>query len=102
MTIKSQRIGKRIRERRIELGLTQTQLGAPNYSYAHISSIESGRRGGSLECFVELAHRLDLPLEDLIEQNKCGCGVYKPKSQAKCWACSLEDTAAAWRKKRLV
>lgn len=52
--------GKRIRERREELGLSQRDLDeATSYSYAYVSRIEAGARTPSLSAVIEFAEALD-------------------------------------------
>jgi transcriptional regulator with XRE-family HTH domain len=56
---KSKAIGKRIRARRIELGLTQRSIGEPGSSYAYISRVESGERSPSIEALIAIAEKLE-------------------------------------------
>ena len=56
---KAKAVGKRIRERRLELGLTQRSIGEPGSSYAYISRIESGERSPSIEALVAIAEKLE-------------------------------------------
>ena len=56
---KPKAVGKRIRARRLELGLTQRSIGEPGSSYAYISRIESGGRSPSIEALVVIADKLD-------------------------------------------
>ncbi|MBA3735681.1 MAG: helix-turn-helix transcriptional regulator [Actinobacteria bacterium] len=52
--------GKRIRERREELGLSQRDLDeGTSYSYAYVSRIEAGARTPSLSAVIEFADALD-------------------------------------------
>lgn len=51
-------IGRRLRERRLELGLSQRDLAAPGVSYAYISRIEAGARRPSVRALRQLAPRL--------------------------------------------
>lgn len=55
---KSKAVGKRIRARRLELGLTQRSIGEPGSSYAYISRIESGERSPSIEALIAIAEKL--------------------------------------------
>lgn len=52
-------VGRRIRARRLELGLSQRDLSGPGATYAYVSRIESGQRVPSLSVLIELAERLD-------------------------------------------
>jgi transcriptional regulator with XRE-family HTH domain len=52
-------IGRRIHQRRIELGLSQRQLSGPGVSYAYISRIEAGARRPSVRALRRLAPKLN-------------------------------------------
>jgi transcriptional regulator with XRE-family HTH domain len=52
------RTGKRIAERRRELGLSQRQLATEHVSYAYISRIEAGKRRPSWSALIALAAKL--------------------------------------------
>ena len=56
---KPKAVGKRIRARRLELGLTQRSIGEPGSSYAYISRIESGERSPSIEALIAIAEKLE-------------------------------------------
>ncbi len=60
-------LGDRIRARRKELGLTQTQLGGGNLTKGFISLVEKGRAKPSLETLLLLAERLDKPVGYFLE-----------------------------------
>ena len=51
-------LGQRIRSRRKELGLTQSQLGGEELTKGFISLIERGRTKPSIETLILLAGRL--------------------------------------------
>jgi transcriptional regulator with XRE-family HTH domain len=51
-------IGERIRQRRLELGLSQRGLAVPGVSYAYVSRIESNSRQPSTKTLRKLAPRL--------------------------------------------
>jgi transcriptional regulator with XRE-family HTH domain len=51
-------IGRRLRQRRERLGLTQRELSEPGVSYAYISRIESGARTPSMKALRKLAPKL--------------------------------------------
>ena len=55
-------LGDRIRVRRKELGLTQSQLGGKKLSKAFISLLETGRTQPSIDSLVWLARRLKKPV----------------------------------------
>lgn len=58
-------VGRRLHEARARAGLTIRQLSFPGCSPAYISLLESGRRTPSLQVLVELARRLQMPVECL-------------------------------------
>jgi len=51
--------GKRISDRRHELGLTQREIATKSVSYAYVSRIEAGTRSPSWAALLELAEKLD-------------------------------------------
>jgi transcriptional regulator with XRE-family HTH domain len=51
-------VGRRVRERREELGLSQRALAEPGLSYAYISRIEAGVRRPSVRALRKLAPKL--------------------------------------------
>ena len=61
-------LGERIRTRRKELGLTQTQLGGADVSKAFISLVEKGRARPSLHTLGLLAERLQRPVGYFLER----------------------------------
>lgn len=63
---KPKEVGRRIHERRVELGLTQRQIGEQGASYAYISRIEGGSRNPSYEVLVQLAAKLDTTALELL------------------------------------
>jgi tetratricopeptide (TPR) repeat protein len=60
-------LGERIRARRKELGLTQTQLGGQDLTKGFISLVEKGRAKPSLETLLLLAERLQKPVSYFLE-----------------------------------
>jgi len=60
------RIGARIKKRRVELGLTQADVGEPELTSAYISLIESGARRPSPETIAHIADRLGLDPDELV------------------------------------
>jgi transcriptional regulator with XRE-family HTH domain len=56
---KPKAIGKRVRERRLELGLSQRAISEPGSSYAYISRIEAGGRSPSIEALIAIAEKLE-------------------------------------------
>jgi transcriptional regulator with XRE-family HTH domain len=51
-------LGKRLRQRRKALGLTQAQVAAPRYTKAYVSALETGHIRCSLRALEHLAERL--------------------------------------------
>lgn len=58
-------IGARIRAQRLSVGLTQAQLGAPDWSPSYLSLIESGRRPAGEPMLGTLARRLGCSVQFL-------------------------------------
>ncbi len=61
-------LGKRIRARRKELGLTQQQLGGEDVTKGFISLIEKDRARPSVDTLVLLAQRLQRPVSYFLDQ----------------------------------
>ena len=59
-------VGQRIRMYREKRGITQTQLGAPYFTRAHVSAIERGRTSPALKSLAHFAGRLRVRVRDLI------------------------------------
>ncbi len=55
-------IGDLVRERRMALKMTQTDLALPEFSKSYISYIESGKREPSTEALQTLAQKLKVPI----------------------------------------
>ena len=58
MKTKPRAVGTRIRERRLELGLSQRAISEPGITYAYISRIEAGARNPSIEALIAIAEKL--------------------------------------------
>ncbi len=58
-------LGTRMRRMRLAAGMTQRELAAPKYSYAYVSTIESGRRTPSREAIEHFAARLGVTIDEL-------------------------------------
>lgn len=56
---KPKAFGRRIRERRLELGLSQRSISDPGITYAYISRIEAGARSPSIEALIAIAEKLE-------------------------------------------
>ena len=55
------KLGERLREARIALGLSQAQLGAPYFTRAHVSAIELGKIRPAMRSLEHMARKLDKP-----------------------------------------
>ncbi len=62
-------LGERIRRRRKELGLTQSQLAGKDLSKGFISLVETGRTRPSIETLLALANRLQKPVGYFLERD---------------------------------
>lgn len=62
-------LGRKIKYRREESGLTQRQLGkAINYSYSQISKFERGDRDLNLIVAFDMAEAMDCSVEDFLPE----------------------------------
>jgi transcriptional regulator with XRE-family HTH domain len=68
-------MGERIRQRRLELGLSQRELSSEGVSYAYISRLEAGERQPSVKALRKIApklgvsvHWLETGEEDPVEE----------------------------------
>ncbi|EOS33060.1 hypothetical protein C807_00330 [Lachnospiraceae bacterium 28-4] len=63
-------IGKRIKAKRLELHMTQEQLGEiVNLSTTHISHIETGHTKISFESFISISNALHISADALLQDN---------------------------------
>jgi len=63
-------LGKRIREERRKLDITQEQLAEDiNISHPHIGQIERGESGTSLEVLINIANRLGVTVDYLLSDS---------------------------------
>ena len=69
--MKNNTFGKRLKELRIEKGLSQQKLGE-NLGFCNqtISFWEIGNREPDLDTLLKIAHYFDVSLEYLLEENK--------------------------------
>jgi transcriptional regulator with XRE-family HTH domain len=58
-------VGERIRQRRLELGLTQRQLGGPGVTWSFISRVENGNRTPSVKALRLRAANTHIPPSSL-------------------------------------
>ena len=70
MTLDYASIGLRIKHARTKMGVTQEKLAEiVSSSREHISRIETGERGISLELLVEISKSLNTPISELLLDN---------------------------------
>src|SRR5579859_1900944 len=62
----AQRMGKRLRQARLRLNMTQSEVAATRFSVSYISAVERGQIRPSLGALEVLSERLEVPLEDLL------------------------------------
>lgn len=62
-----ERLGDRLRQARIEAGLSQAKLGEPHFTRAHISAIELGKIRPAMKSLEFLAAKLGKPLSYFLE-----------------------------------
>ena len=63
-------IGRRIRQNRVRLNITQEQLAEMvNVSVPHISRIENGSSQPSLQVLVDICNILKITIDDLLEDS---------------------------------
>lgn len=68
--MKQQALGKRIREERLKLNLTQEKLAEDvNLSMAYIGQIERGERSLTLDNLVAVANRLGVTIDYLLSDS---------------------------------
>lgn len=67
-------VGKRLRKFRTAKGLSQSELAAPLFTHAYVSSIESGRRAASRRALEHFASKLELELDELLTGRPAGLG----------------------------
>lgn len=60
-------LGSRIRELRVERGLTQAELGSP-MTRSFVSAVEHGRAVPSLRALLLMAARLGVPASQLVDE----------------------------------
>ncbi|MDQ3767063.1 MAG: helix-turn-helix domain-containing protein [Actinomycetota bacterium] len=58
-------LGNRVKQLRIDKGLTQKELAEPSYTHAYVSTIEAGRRQPSDEALRHIAAKLGVAEEEL-------------------------------------
>ncbi|MGH2502727.1 MAG: helix-turn-helix domain-containing protein, partial [Ktedonobacterales bacterium] len=62
----AQRLGVRLRQARLRLNMTQSEVASNRFSVSYISAVERGQIRPSLGALEVLSDRLQVPLEDLL------------------------------------
>ncbi|HET9110113.1 MAG TPA: tetratricopeptide repeat protein [Ktedonobacterales bacterium] len=62
----AQRLGVRLRQARLRLNMTQSEVASTHFSVSYISAVERGQIRPSLGALEVLSDRLQVPLEDLL------------------------------------
>ena len=81
-TSASQKLGKRLKQLRLEAGLTQEKLSiATGISQTYISGLESGTRNPSIKTLDKLAKALKVSISDITDFDND----YKLVDRSKIW-----------------
>jgi tetratricopeptide (TPR) repeat protein len=76
-------VGRRLRQSRVEAGLSQRALAFPGCTPAYISRIEAGQRIPSLQLLRELANRIGVDVEYLARGDEASAAVSDPLAEAE-------------------
>jgi tetratricopeptide (TPR) repeat protein len=76
-------VGRRLRQTRVEAGLSQRALAFPGCTPAYISRIEAGQRIPSLQLLRELANRIGVDVEYLARGDAASAAVTDPLAEAE-------------------
>jgi tetratricopeptide (TPR) repeat protein len=76
-------VGRRLRQTRLEAGLSQRALAFPGCTPAYISRIEAGQRIPSLQLLRELANRIGVDVEYLARGDAANAAVTDPLAEAE-------------------
>jgi tetratricopeptide (TPR) repeat protein len=76
-------VGRRLRQTRLEAGLSQRALAFPGCTPAYISRIEAGQRIPSLQLLRELAKRIGVDVEYLARGDEAEAAVSDPLAEAE-------------------
>jgi tetratricopeptide (TPR) repeat protein len=76
-------VGRRLRQTRIDAGLSQRALAFPGCTPAYISRIEAGQRIPSLQLLRELANRIGVDVEYLARGDAASAAVTDPLAEAE-------------------
>ncbi len=63
-------MGKRLREARLRLNMTQSEVAGDQFSVSYISAVERGQIRPSLGALEQLSQRLEVPLADLVSDER--------------------------------
>lgn len=89
-------LGRRIREERLRIGLTQEQIAEKvNVSTTYIGFIERGERSVTLEKLILLAECFQLPIDDLLHDAQTQEPESKERQLKMLWnmaSCEEQDT----------
>ncbi len=66
----AQKMGKRLREARLRLNMTQSEVAGDQFSVSYISAVERGQIRPSLGALEQLSERLEVPLADLVSDER--------------------------------
>ena len=93
------RSGKRIQQLRMEKGYTQDELAAAlNINRSFVSRIESGKKGCSVDVFIQLSEIFQVSLDFLILGELDGALKKECKEQLKAEIVSLIDQLTVFQK----
>jgi tetratricopeptide (TPR) repeat protein len=76
-------VGRRLRQTRVEAGLSQRALAFPGCTPAYISRIEAGQRIPSLQLLRELAKRIGVDVEYLARGDEAAAALTDPLAEAE-------------------
>lgn len=66
----AQKMGKRLREARLRLNMTQSEVAGEQFSVSYISAVERGQIRPSLGALEQLSERLEVPLAELVSDER--------------------------------
>lgn len=76
-------VGRRLRQARVDAGLSQRALAFPGCTPAYISRIEAGQRIPSLQLLREMARKIGVDVEYLARGDAASAAVTDPLSEAE-------------------
>jgi tetratricopeptide (TPR) repeat protein len=66
----AQKMGRRLREARLRLSMTQSEVAGDQFSVSYISAVERGQIRPSLGALEQLSDKLDVPLAELVSDER--------------------------------